>query len=143
MVDAEPVKVDNWTGFLFFAKGSTMIYAGQEYTAIHKPSLFEKEDVKWEGRDLSPLIRRLATIVTMDHFSEGVFDIHLQDKDVIVSSYQYNNETVVGIFNVGDTEGSVVVPVPDGTYEDLLSRETVTISKQTTNITKQPVIFVV
>jgi glycosidase len=143
MVAENPVKIDNWTATSFFLKGSTMIYGGQEASATHKPSLFDKEDVDWSGRDLSPLIRKMATIVTMDHFVEGVFDITMQDMDVIVASYKYQGETIVGIFNVGDTAGNVKVPLPDGVYEDLLSKETITVTNNLTQCSKQPLIFVV
>lgn len=143
MVANDPSKIENWTAFMFFAKGSAMMYAGQEYCDLHKPSLFDKEDVNWEGYDLSPLVRRLATIAKMDHFTKGVFDIGYQDKDVIVSSFQYQGETIVGIFNVGLESGTVTVKVPDGTYEDLLSKETVTVTNHTVKLGEKPVIFAV
>lgn len=31
-----------WTAFLYFQKGMTMIYNGQEVSAAHRPQLFEK-----------------------------------------------------------------------------------------------------
>ena len=143
MVDNDPVKIDNWTAFVFFQKGSTMIYAGQEFSETLQPSLFDKEDVKWTGRDLSPLIRKLATLTKMDHFANGVFHLHLQDKDVIVGTYKYMGETIVGIFNVGNETGKVTVPLLDGTYEDLLSKNTISVSDGNVILTKNPVIFVV
>jgi glycosidase len=143
MVDSNPIKVDNWTGFIFFVKGSTMIYAGEEFSDTHQPSLFDKEDVNWTGRDISPLIRKLATLTKMDHFANGVFDIHLQEKDVIVSSYRYNNETIVGIFNVGDESGTVSINLPDGIYEDLLSSKQIQVQDNTVILSKEPIIFAV
>lgn len=143
MVDSNPVKVDNWTGFIFFLKGSTMMYAGEEFSEVHQPSLFDKEDVKWTGRDISPLVRKLATLTKMDHFAKGVFDIHLQDKDVIVASYQYQNEHIVGVFNIGNEEGSVSIKLPDGTYEDLLSSNQIEVQANTITLSKKPIIFAV
>jgi len=104
MVNLNPVKIDSWTGFVFFEKGSTMIYAGEEFCETHRPSLFEKEDVHWSGRNISPLIRRLSMIVKMNHFAKGAFDIHMQNKEAIVSTYKYKDETIEGIFNVGEEE---------------------------------------
>lgn len=143
MVDSNPVKVDNWTGFVFFLKGSTMIYAGEEFSETHQPSLFDKEDVKWTERDISPLVRKLATLTKMDHFAKGVFDIHLQDKDVIVASYRYQNETIVGVFNVGEEEGTVSIELPDGTYEDLLSSDQIVVKDHTITLSNKPIIFAV
>lgn len=141
-VNADPIKIDNWTGFVFFEKGSVMMYAGEEFSETHQPSLFEKEDVLWTGRDLSDLVKKLAKIKKMDHLTYGVFDIHLQDKEVIVASYTYQNETIVGIFNVGDDQGTIQVPVEDGEYSNVLDNTIVKVSNQTVELTKRPVIFI-
>lgn len=142
-VHSDPVKIDNWTAFNFFEKGSAMVYAGQEFSDTHKPSLFEKETLHRDGRDITPLIQKLATIMKYDHLVYGVFDIHLQDVDAACITYQYQNETIVGIFNLGNTTGTVRVPVSDGTYDNLLSTSKITIHNQTTQLTKEPFIFVV
>ena len=105
--------------------------------------MFEKEDVHWDGRDISALIRKLATLTKMDHFAHGVFQLHPQDKDVIVATFLYNNETVVGIFNVGNETGTVTVALEDGVYEDLLSKDTVEVANHTVTIAANPVIFVI
>ena len=37
----------NYTAFLYFLKGTTLIYAGQEFENSHLPSLFEREPVSY------------------------------------------------------------------------------------------------
>ena len=56
----------NYTAFLYFLKGTTLIYAGQEFENDHLPSLFEKEPIdRNTGKDLSALMARLRQIKGM------------------------------------------------------------------------------
>ena len=53
----------NYTAMLYFLKGTTLIYAGQEFENEHLPSLFEKEPIERRtGLDLSPLLRQLYAL---------------------------------------------------------------------------------
>lgn len=36
-----------WTAFLYFQKGTTLLYAGQESSVCHTPSLFDKDTIDW------------------------------------------------------------------------------------------------
>ena len=48
---------------LYFLKGTTLLYAGQEFENDHLPSLFEKEPIdRQTGKDLTPLLKALASI---------------------------------------------------------------------------------
>ena len=40
----------NWTAFLYFQKGMTLLYNGQEAECVHRPSLFDKDDIDWRGQ---------------------------------------------------------------------------------------------
>jgi glycosidase len=142
MVHNDPHKIDNWTAFTFFLKGSTMIYGGQEFSATSKPSLFDKEDVQWDGRDLSGLITKMADIQQMDALTYGALDFHIQDKDVIVVSYRYGDEHVLGVFNVGNETGSIQVPLADGSHLDLISGTKVAVIDGTLTLTTDPIVLV-
>ena len=53
----------NYTAMLYFLKGTTLLYAGQEFENDHLPSLFEKEPIdRHTGKDLTPLLKTLASI---------------------------------------------------------------------------------
>ena len=39
-----------------------MIYAGQEFSDMNKPNLFEKDEANFSGYDLTPLIKRMKEI---------------------------------------------------------------------------------
>jgi len=84
MVDNNIDKINNWTACAFFQKGSTMIYAGQEKCDTNKPSLFDKDPVKWNGTNISPLITKLAKIVKDDIFAYGVYNIRITDLEIFV-----------------------------------------------------------
>ena len=55
--------LQNYTAMLYFLKGTTLLYAGQEFENDHLPSLFEKEPIdRQTGKDLTPLLKALASI---------------------------------------------------------------------------------
>lgn len=140
-VKEDPVKIDNWTAFVFFARGSVMIYAGEEFSDAHKPSLFEKEDVHWTGRNISELIQALVSIKKLNAIAYGALRIYPQAKDVIVMSYTYQQETIVGVFNVGNEIGDISLDIADGTYQNQIADEPITVSNKQLTLTKKPVIF--
>ncbi len=56
-----PAAIEAYATFLFTLPGIPLIYAGQEIGAIHRPSLFEKEPIRWAEGDttLQQLYARL------------------------------------------------------------------------------------
>jgi len=141
-VHADPIKVDNWTAFTFFEKGCVMMYAGEEFTETHLPSLFEKEDVLWTGRDISPLVHKLAELKKLDVLIKGAFNIHMLDKDVIYASYEYQGEKIIGIFNVGNEKGQIPVNMVDGTYNNVLTSGTIKVQNKSINLISEPVVII-
>ncbi len=142
MVDSDPVKIDNWSAFVFFNKGCTMIYAGQEKSDTNLPSLFDKDPVNWNGYDITPLIKKASSVVKQDIFTKGVYDFEYQAKDVIVATYQFHQRLMVGVFNVGNETGTVTVSkVPDGEYQNLLDDTIITVKDQIIELSDKPLIF--
>ena len=141
MVNNDLDKVNMWTGLVFFLKGSTMIYAGQERLDNNLPSLFDRDLVNWEGEDISELITTMAKISKDKAFSYGFQDFIKTDKDVFISHYTYLDKKVVGIFNVGLDEGTVKLDLPDGTYINEINQKEVTIKDGSYELTKEPVVF--
>ncbi|MCK5762182.1 MAG: alpha-amylase, partial [Candidatus Izimaplasma sp.] len=62
MVKNDYKKIVNWTSLMFFSKGSTMMYAGQEYCDNNLPSLFDIDKVNWDGKDITNIVRKLSNI---------------------------------------------------------------------------------
>ena len=54
--------LSNWHALLIFQKGATLLYAGEERCDANQPSLFDRDPVHWDGRDISDELRRLAAL---------------------------------------------------------------------------------
>ncbi len=143
LVDGDPVKIDAWTSFLFFTKGATMIYAGQEKSAKHTPTLFDKDTVDWSGRDLSTLISNLSDLSHREIFAKGIYDVHLLDQDVICAGYKYEGKELYGVFNVGAIDEDIKLPIEDGIYTNLLTAKKVDIKDGVLKNIKEPLVFYV
>ena len=126
---------------MFFSKGSTMIYAGQEKCDNNLPSLFDIDKVNWDGEDITKIITKLATITKDKLFSNGNYEIKFVDKDVFVGEYSYLGERVIGIFNVGLETGSIDVDLHDGIYNNLITGCEIAISEGKLELIKKPIIF--
>ena len=117
-----------WTALCYFQKGTTLLYAGQEVSAAHTPSLFEREPIDWTaGEDLSPLLRRLYDIKKRLP-TDAVFHVDADDaQGIAVAFYQDGQHLAVGVFPLAGRPGTVSVPLADGSYENALTGEAVTV----------------
>lgn len=97
-----------WTGFLYFQKGCTLIYAGQEAQETTTPSLFDNDKINLNfiKEDFVELLKTLGKIKKREIMAKGFYEIHMADyKDVILASYKHKNKKLLGIFNVGKAQG--------------------------------------
>ena len=150
-VEATPelaaASLKNLTAFLFFLKGATLLYAGQEKAVEHRPTLFDRDTVSWDtGTDLSDLIARLAQI---KHEVFGCADLFR-----VLESPTYDDERcavleragswgrAVGMFSLdGVAWDSARVDVPDGTYVNLIDATPVEVRNGFLHNEGRPVIF--
>lgn len=102
-------------------KGTTLLYAGQEVCATHKPSLFEREPIDWNsGRDISALLRKLAELKRRLP-TDAVFQIDTDDaQGIVCAGYRAPNACAVGVFPLAGNAGVMPVPLADGSYTDAL-----------------------
>ncbi|MBR7074311.1 MAG: alpha-amylase [Oscillospiraceae bacterium] len=110
----------NWTAMLYFLKGTTLIYAGQEWADAHLPSLFEKETINREtGCSLMPLMKKLARAKKELFTGEDSFWATADDHHHIAVMERENSERhCVGVFSLKAKCAKVAVPLPDGEYLD-------------------------
>lgn len=117
----------NLTAMLYFLKGTTMIYAGQEFVNDHTPSLFEKEDIdRNTGKNLSGLFARLAQVKKeylgqQDYFvaeADDENDIMIAARSGQLSSGEKHK--TIGIFSLSGNAANIKVELPDGAYENLI-----------------------
>ena len=119
----------NWTAMLYFLKGTTLIYAGQEWADAHLPSLFEKETINREtGCSLMPLMKKLARAKKELFTGEDNFWATADDHHHIAIMERENSERhCVGVFSLKAKCAEVKVPLPDGEYLNHIGGNTVTV----------------
>lgn len=122
--------LENYTAFLYFLKGSTLIYAGQEFGCDETPSLFDKDVFpRNTGVDISSLLAKLDTIKKTVLDDDDYFKADADDEnDIAVLERDNNKSKKVGIFSLKSKSADVKVDLPDGDYKNEISGETVTVS---------------
>ena len=133
---------DSLTAMLFFLKGTTMLYGGQEFSCTHRPSLFEKETFPRDGRDISAYLRKLSDIKHTALDADDGFCAEADDEhDIAVLLRQNEKGKKIGVFSLRGKTAGVKVPAPDGDYENLIDGETVTVKDGVFRCEGNPVIF--
>ena len=120
--------LESYTAFLYFMKGTTLIYAGQEFESEHLPSLFEKEPIERRtGLDLSPLLRQLYAVKqgfgTQDWFRAEADD----ESDIAILQRGGEGKRFLGVFSLKAKSAEIKADAPDGEYQNLIDGETVTV----------------
>ena len=125
----DPQALVNWTAMLYFLKGSTLIYAGQECCEDHCPSLFDKDTVNWEtGKDITPLLKKLGRLKKELLSPEDCFFAKADDKhDTAILERWDDKRHLLGIFPLKASGSEIKTELPDGVYKDFLNSESVTV----------------
>lgn len=138
----EEASLLNWTAFLYFQKGMTLLYGGQERGLSHLPGLFDKDTVCWDqGKDHSDFLRKLALIRKDPILADSRYRVQAQPGDVLLAVHQRGAQKLIGVFCVGGKEAEVLVPVPDGSYVDRISETAVQVAQGRLKTRGLPVIF--
>ena len=133
----------NYTAMLYFLKGTTLLYAGQEWENDHRPSLFEKDLISREtGKDLTPLLKTLGHIKHQEFSPEDAFFADaIDDQDIAVMKRINKKRTIYGIFSLrsgtqdvsacisAGGSADVTVTLPDGSYTNLIDGKEITVSQ--------------
>ena len=133
----------NFTALLYFLKGTTLLYAGQEFANTHTPSLFEREPFdRASGRDLSGRMTRLYRIKRLVLGADDDFSARADDKRHIAVLERANADgRKLGVFSLRSKAGAVEVGLPDGTYENLIDGSTVAVRDGKLRCTGEPIIL--
>lgn len=135
----------NWTAFMFFQKGLTLIYNGQEYGLSHLPSLFDKDTVQWnadEREDISELIRTLSEIKRDSLFSDSTYNVSTVTEEFLVALHKKGNRTAVGVFSVKGRTACVKVSLEDGVYTNLIDGTDTEVFRGMARCMGEPIIIV-
>ncbi len=132
----------NWTALLYFQKGLTLLYMGQEACATHRPSLFEREPVDWHtGHNLTKFMRRLAALKKDPIFAEGQYQIWASRGSFLTGQYTQGERQMHGVFSTEGRFALVSVAAPDGCYENRLDGSMVEVRGGSVSCKGMPIIF--
>ena len=132
--------LDNYTAMLFFLKGTTLLYAGQEFSCTHRPSLFEKEVFDRSGRDISACLRKLRLV--KGRLPDGAFLARADDGHAIAVMERFGpRDRWIGIFSLRGESAAVRLDVPDGEYANLAGNGRVLVENGQISCAGEPIIF--
>jgi len=133
----------NYTAMLYFLKGTTLLYAGQEVACGHLPSLFDRDTVNWNtGRDLTGLMTKLGRLKKEILSPVDSFFGEADDKNhIAVLTRDDGKARKIGVFSLKSKAGTVRVDAPDGVYENRIDGTPVTVKDGRLSCEGRPVIF--
>ena len=133
----------NFTAMLYFLKGTTLLYAGQEFENDRLPSLFEREPIdRSTGHDLSPLLRTLSDIKHGLLAADDGFDAKADDSNEIAVLERINGAgRKFGVFSLKSKSAAVRIGAPDRDYVNLIDGTTVTVNNGMLRCEGKPIIF--
>ena len=118
----------NWLAWMFFQKGTALLYGGQEWAVPHRPGLFDADPVPMAGEaPLAGLIRRLAAMKKDPLFADGVYSFQAHPGDLLTAEWRAPGARVFGLFSLKGRPGLVPVSLPEGTHRNLLDGREVSV----------------
>ncbi|QWC00125.1 alpha-amylase [Mycoplasmatota bacterium] len=134
-------RILNWNAFLFFQKGATMLYAGQEFTSDKLPSLHEKDPFN-KKTDISEFIKKLTKLKNRKVFSSGKYCVHIPDIDgAAYQTFANDKNAYHGIFNLEKTKGQMKVYLNDGRYRNYLDKKIIKVENGMIDLQDKPIII--
>lgn len=131
----------NWTAFLYFQKGITLLYAGQERSCTHRPSLFDKDSVDWTGEDITPLLKRLAEVKRNPILTDSRYEVRALPGDLLYASHRRGDRRLIGVFSLRGNSAPVQVDAADGFYPNLADGSTVEVYEGMVSCQGVPIIL--
>ena len=132
----------NWTAFLFFQRGLTLVYNGQEADCTHVPSLFDKDPINWNtGRDQSAFLAHLAKLKRDPIFAEGSYTLTALPHDVLLAVYEKDGRRMAGLFSLRGESALVRFPAPNGVYQNCIDGSPVEIYEEQLAVGGEPIVL--
>ena len=133
----------NFTAMLYFMKGSTLLYAGQEFSDTHQPSLFEKEPIpRSEEGNISSFLQKLAEVKKNSLSPKDYFLAAADDaSDIAIFFRDDGKHKKYGFFSLKGKEADAHVSIPDGEYINLIDSLPVHVASGILRLSGEPVII--
>lgn len=134
--------LENLTAFLYFLKGSTLLYAGQEFCCDHTPSLFEKEVFPRTGRDISAQLAQLNRMKKEILSCSDIIQCSADDAHDIAMLLRSDTKIrKLGIFSLKGKPAEIPVPFPDGSYINHLDGSALTVANGILRCAGKPIVI--
>jgi len=132
----------NWTAFIYFQKGMTLLYAGQEVGDDNLPNLFDKDLVRWQtDMDLSAFLFRLYAIKKHPGLADSRYDVRALPHDILYARHRFGGRQLTGIFSVKGQSSLLSTGISDGVYTNMINGDKVRIKRGKLNCKGNPIIF--
>lgn len=132
----------NWIAFMYFQRGMTLLYNGQETGNIHRPSLFDKDDILWQtGYDISSMLSKLYAIKQNSLFAYGRYSVRDAGNGILIAKYEKHGKKIFGMFSTKGIAGIVTIDVSDGIYLNQIDGKPVYVESGLIRTTGDPQIF--
>ena len=147
----EELALENATAMLFFLKGTTMLYAGQEFECETVPSLFERDVFSRTGKDISGYLAAMAALKKQYLSAGDYFFASADDANNIACILRDDGKSgKLGIFSLSGKSAEVhavypngeTMAIPDGEYRNLIDGKPVTVRNSTLFCEGKPIILV-
>ena len=136
-------ELENWLALLYFEKGMTMLYSGQEFAPQRAVGLFDADDAYCDKRrDLQPYLRQLREMKrTLPQ--DACFQLESVDERTVVGRYDGVKLAVRGVFDLrgGKDDVRVAVGLADGSYTDRISGRQITVQDGRVRLSDAPCVI--
>lgn len=138
----DPLALENYTAFLYFLKGTTLLYGGQEFCCTEIPSLFDKDVFPRDGHDISAWFPKLDRIKKEILSCEDAFLGMTDDEnDIAILERTDTRIRKLGIFSLKGKSADVNVRFPDGIYVNHLDGTTISINDGILHCAGKPIVL--
>ena len=138
----DPLALENFTAFLYFLKGTTLLYAGQEFCCTEIPSLFEKDVFHRTLGDISSWFVKLNQLKKTVLSCEDAFVGKADDKhDIAILERNDTKVRKLGIFSLKGKKADVKVEFLDGTYTNHLDGSSITVKNGMLSCNGKPIVL--
>ncbi|SEA31113.1 Glycosidase [Lachnospiraceae bacterium NK3A20] len=132
----------NWTAFIYFQKGMTLLYAGQEKCCEHLPGLFDRDVVDWSsGADLSGLLKRLYSIKKNALLMDSRYEVRALPRNILYATHRAEHHQLTGIFSLRGEASVLKVNIPDGCYENMINGAPVEVHAEKITCKGEPIVI--
>lgn len=136
------INLINWTAFIYFQKGMTLLYAGQERECEHLPSLFDHDIIIWKtSKDLTNFLASLYQIKKHPLLRDSRYEVRALPHDMLYAVHSRGSHRLIGVFSVKGAYSLLPVDAPDGKYVNLIDRSAVEVHSGKMNCRGYPIIF--